>query len=94
VPISNDSAVYAFMGLTDDGEYLISATFPVAHPLFYPDMLTEPPEGWMAFAENLDSYLSFMESELPEQPLESFTPNLQLLDEMMRSFAVPPNAIP
>jgi len=93
-PITNDSAIYSFMGLTDDGQYFISATFPVTHPLFYADVLTEPPEGWMTFAENFETYLNNMESDLAMQPLDSFTPNLLPLDEMMSSFLVPLDAIP
>lgn len=94
IPISNDSAIYAFMGLTDDGQYLISATFPITHPLFYPDMLTEPPEGWMTFGQNLETYLDTMEADLATQTPDSFTPNLAPLDEMMTSFLIPADAIP
>jgi hypothetical protein len=94
IPISNDSAFYAFIGLTDDGAYLISATMPITHPLFYPDMLTEPPEGWQTFAENLETYLSDMETDLLTQPADSFFPHLTPLDEMMASFLIPAGAIP
>jgi hypothetical protein len=94
IPVSNDSAFYAFIGLSDDGAYLISATMPITHPLFYPDMLTEPPEGWQAFAENLETYLSNMEADLSTQPADSFFPHLTPLDDMMASFLIPPDAIP
>jgi hypothetical protein len=94
IPISNDSAFYAFIGLTEDGAYLISATMPITHPLFYPDMLTEPPEGWQTFAENLETYISNMETDLLTQPADSFFPHLTPLDEMMASFLIPPDAIP
>jgi hypothetical protein len=93
-PISNDSAVYSYMGITDNGQYLISVTFPITHDLFYPDVLTEPEEGWMSFAENFTSYINNMETALSIQPPESFTPNIQLLDEMMASFLIPTAAIP
>jgi hypothetical protein len=62
--------------------------------LFYPDVLTEPEEGWMSFAENFTSYINNMETALSIQPPESFTPNIQLLDEMMASFLIPTAAIP
>jgi len=93
-PITNDTAVYHFMGLTEDGLYAISATFPINHDLFYPDILTEPGEGWMAFAEGFDVYIQNMESELGMQYPESFIPNLRLLDEMMTSLLIPADAIP
>jgi hypothetical protein len=94
IPISNDSAFYAFIGISDDGAYLVSATMPITHPIFYPDMLTEPPEGWQTFAENLETYLSNMETDLLIQPADSFFPHLTPLDEMMQSFLIPPDAIP
>jgi len=94
VPISNDSAFYAFIGLTDDGAYLISATLPVTHPLFDEDGMTEPEQGWEAFAENFETYLDNMETELTTQPPDAFFPHLSSLDQMMASFLIPPDAIP
>lgn len=93
-PISNDSAIYSFMGLTNDGQYFLSATFPINHELFYPDGLTEPAEGWETFSENFMGYITNMESELAAQPPESFTPDIRLLDEMLASIFIPPDAIP
>ena len=94
VPISNDNAFYAFIGLTDDGAYLISATMPVNHPLFYSDMFTEPAEGWATFSENFETYISNIETELLTQPPDSFYPVLSALDEMMAAFLIPPDAMP
>ncbi len=94
MPISNDSAFYAFIGLTDDGAYLISATLPVNHPLFSDNIFTEPQEGWEDFVENFTTYISTMETNLRTQTQESFFPNLSPLDEMMASFLIPPDAIP
>jgi len=93
-PISNDSAFYAFIGFTNDGSYLISATMPVTHPLFYPDMFTEPAEGWEAFSNNYTTYMSAMEANLLTQPQDTFFPHLAPLDEMMASFFIPLEAIP
>ena len=94
LPISNDSTFYAFIGLTEDGAYLISATLPVTHPLFDEDGMTEPVEGWESFVENFETYISNMETELTTQPADSFFPHLMPLDEMMTSFLIPPDAIP
>ena len=94
MPISNDSAFYAFIGLTDDSEYLVSATLPVNHPMFSKDMSTEPDEGWESFVENFTDYISTMETDLLTQTQQSFFPNLSPLDEMMSSFLIPSNAIP
>jgi hypothetical protein len=94
LPINNLSAFYAFVGLTDDGLYLISATLPVNHPLFEPDGMTEPPEGWAVFVENYQTYIADMESNLSLQPPETFTPDISILDAMMSSFLIPADAVP
>lgn len=93
-PINNVSAFYAFMGLTQDGKYVISATFPLRHPDWAADNMTDPVEGWDTFLANYEFYISEMEIFLDSQPPEQFTPNLTLLDQMMASLLVPPEAIP
>ncbi len=94
IPINNVSAIYAFIGLTSDGLYIISATFPVTHPDFAPDNMTEPAEGWAAFSANFETYINDMETYLAGQPNNTFTPDLTQLDEMMTSLMVPADAIP
>ena len=94
VPISNDAAIYSYMGITHDGQYFISATFPVTHDLFYPDVLTEPEEGWQTFAANFETYITTMETDLSLESDDSFTPALSHFDSMMASFYIPPDAIP
>jgi hypothetical protein len=94
MPINNVSAIYAFMGLTADGQYFVSATFPVTHPDFDADNTTEPAEGWAAFSENYETYVNDMEILLAGQANDTFTPDLSALDTMMESFLVPAAAIP
>ena len=94
MPINNVSAFYAFSGLTDDGQYFISATFPVSHPDFAADNMTEPAEGWEAFSNNYETYITNLETALASQPSNAFTPDLATLDAMMESFLVPAGAIP
>ena len=94
MPINNVSAFYAFSGLTDDGQYFISASFPVSHPDFAADNMTEPAEGWEAFSNNYETYITNLETYLASQPSNSFTPDLAALDAMMESFLVPATAIP
>ncbi|MCB2214136.1 hypothetical protein KQH50_01950 [bacterium] len=94
MPINNVSAIYAFMGLTADGSYIISATFPVTHPDFAADNMTEPAEGWATFSENYETYINGMEASLAAQADDTFTPDLAALDIMMESFMVPATAIP
>ena len=94
MPINNVSAFYAFSGLTDDGQYFISAMFPVTHPSFAADNMTEPAEGWQAFTDNFETYINNLESALASQPPNAFTPDLAALDAMMESLLVPAGAIP
>ena len=94
LPINNPSAIYAFMGLTDDGQYFISATFGVNHPSFVNDSMAEPAEGWEAFTNNYPTYIANIEAALAAEPANAFTPDLTLLDAMMASFLIPPTAIP
>ncbi|MDY6872936.1 MAG: hypothetical protein SVR81_03065 [Chloroflexota bacterium] len=94
MPINNVSAIYAFMGLTADGQYIVSATFPVTHPDFAADNMTEPVEGWATFSENYETYVNDMETSLAAQADDAFTPDLAMLDTMMESFMVPATAIP
>lgn len=94
MPINNVSAFYAFTGLTDDGQYFITASLPISHPDFTADNMTDPPEGWDAFLDNYETYMDEMETFLEGENLDAFTPNLALLDEMMASFLIPPTAIP
>ncbi|MBG0784447.1 MAG: hypothetical protein H0S79_05050 [Anaerolineaceae bacterium] len=94
LPINNPSTIYAFMGLTDDGQYFISATFGINHPSFENDSMAEPAEGWEAFTNNYETYITNMETALAAEPANAFTPDLSLLDGMMSSFLVPAAAIP
>ena len=94
LPINNPSAIYAFMGLTDDGQYFISATFGINHPSFENDSMAEPAEGWEAFTNNYETYITNMETALAAEPANAFTPDLSLLDGMMSSFLIPAAAIP
>lgn len=94
MPINNVSAFYAFSGLTEDGQYFISATFPITHPNFAVDNMIEPAEGWEVFSNNYETYITNLETTLAGQPTNAFTPDLAALDAMMESFLVPVGAIP
>ena len=81
--INNPGLFYTFQGLTDDGRYYISATFSVSNPVLDKDIVVwdEDKYTWLAYIEDIEALLS-------AQPAESFTPDLSLLDEMMRSLLV------
>lgn len=87
-PINNNSLFYGFQGLTSDGQYVVTAVLPVSHPSL-PEQGDNPPNGdWDAFYENFAPYIQNLEQSLNQQPDNSFTPSLVLLDEMIGSIQV------
>lgn len=84
-PINNMGLFYTFQGLTDDGKTLVSAVMPVSNPIL-PDpqiILADP-----AFYDEYETYLSVVTADLMEQPDNSYTPSLELLDELFASLIV------
>ena len=77
--------VYAFIGLTDDGRYLVSVLMPVAHPALdiYDDF--QPADD---FYEDAETFLRGQADMLNAQPDESFLPSLALLDDLVSSVRV------
>jgi len=92
--INNQELFYAFMGITDDEQYLISAILPLSHPSLYVDMFSEPEEGWKNFAVNIDQYYAQVEQDLSTVSPDSFTPSLEVLDAMITSLEVGPDVLP
>ncbi len=84
-PINNQDMFYAFQGLTNDGQYYISAILPVKH-----DDLPNPDEVTMddAFYENFMDYVTGVEEQLNEQPDKMFVPALAAFDDMIQSIEV------
>lgn len=81
IPINNHELFYSFQGLTDDGAYYVAAILPVSH-LSLPDEMAPMGE------EEFTSYLSSTVTSLNAQANASFTPDLALLDAMIRSLSV------
>jgi hypothetical protein len=94
MPVNSESTFYAFMGLTNDGQYILSGVLPIAHPSLYPTAASEPAEGWDAFIENYETYLNETTTRLNDAPPESFLPGLGMLDAMMETFLIPPETLP
>ena len=84
-PVDNTNLFYTYQGLTQDNRYYITAILPVTHPGL-------PAEGvvddWAAFTDNWDSYIADTLAWLEAQNPASFTPSLELLDQMMASFKI------
>lgn len=86
-PVDNHNLFYTYQGLTDDGQYLISAVLPVYH-LDLPDDGTTEVDDWFAFDQNWDTYIVGTLQWLNGQDADNFTPSLSQLDEMMASFQI------
>ncbi len=86
IPINNYELFYTFQGLTNDGEYYVSAILPVSHP--------ELPNDSTVFsqqAEEMKDFPAYLENTtkwLDQQSFDSFTPNLSNLDELIQSIDI------
>jgi type II secretory pathway pseudopilin PulG len=88
-PIDNQNLFYTYQGITNDGQYYISAILPVTHPDLLYDGSIEV-DDWEAFSNDFQNYLEGAVSWLNSQNPDQFTPSITLLDEMMASFAIHP----
>lgn len=86
LPVNNNELFYTFQGLTSDGKYYIAAVLPVTNP--------ELPEGsdvsekQAEVLNDFPGYLSDTADQLNQQPPDSFTPDLNKLDELIQSVEV------
>lgn len=91
-PVLDSQVFYTFQGITYDGQFYVSALFPVQTGVFP----TQPPEcpqcgdptydPFAAWQETLTGQLGLLNTK---QELE-FSPSLQALDELIESIAVAP----
>jgi hypothetical protein len=87
-PINNQDIFYAFQGLTDDGDFIISAVLPVSHPSLPAEGETFIGDEYEAFINTFEAYLMDIESQLDLEDPESFFPELTALDEMLETMQV------
>jgi hypothetical protein len=76
---------YTFQGLTKDGAYYVALILPASNPAL------PPPESVpqdQAFYDNFTSYILETEQMLDSLGAGSYTPDLELLDEMVESIQV------
>lgn len=81
-PITGERLIYTFQGLTDDGEYYISASFPVSAP-----PLTADPVAYDVEMDN-NAYRAEVIARLNPLAEAEFTPDLTLLDNLVQSLVV------
>lgn len=86
-PVNNTDLFYTFQGITNDGNYYVSAILPITHPSlpanYQVDAIVQA-----QIDSNYDTYLAGILPTLAAQPPESFTPNLSMLDAMIQSMKV------
>jgi hypothetical protein len=88
-PVDNQNLFYTYQGMTDDGQYYISAVLPVSNSIL-PDDGATTVDDWIEFDNNWNTYIIGALQTLNGQSAENYTPNLTLLDEMMASFSIEP----
>lgn len=83
--VNNEELFYTYQGMTNDGNYYISAILPISHPSL---PATSPMDLDPEFYENFEAHLAEVEGQLNEKEGSSFFPTLTMLDEMMQSFSI------
>ena len=83
VPVNNNELFYTFQGITHDGAFYVAAILPVSHPTLPADGSAPVPDG------EFETYFRDVEQQLDAQDSSTFTPDLSLLDEMIRSLELP-----
>ncbi|MCP4539364.1 MAG: hypothetical protein GY832_19685 [Chloroflexi bacterium] len=100
---NNESVVYEFHGLTDDGQYYVAATFPIDAPMLLSTCcdpadntneaaipVPELPEDDVQAGAVLREYNQEAERQLDALDGSSFTPDLALLDALVASLLITP----
>lgn len=89
--INNKAIFYTFQGLTEDGMYWVTVTLPISNPIL-PDnnSFPPPPEGFTeeTWSQNYDSYVREVKSALDVQAPGSFSPTINILDDLVRSINI------
>ncbi len=101
VPVANDSIFYYFQGLTQDGQYYVSAILPVQASFLAatsgPD--ASLPAGGIQFPpynnpsasmDDINNYYSAIQSKLNSASASDFTPSLTDLDALIQSIQITP----
>jgi hypothetical protein len=89
-PVLDKNVFYTFQGLTDDGQYYVSAVFPVATGIFA-DELPEQPVVIDSGTGYINEWLATLTDQLVQlNALDAgkFQPSLAVLDELVRSIRI------
>jgi hypothetical protein len=87
-PINNEQLFYTYQGLSDDGEYYVAAILPVSHPDLPDEARDVTGQERAAIEVDYAAYLIDIAQMLDAAPVNSFTPDLSLLDDMIASLQI------
>lgn len=90
-PITSADLFYTFQGITADGDYLVSAVFPVWNDTLLPDSDAVPGDTWEALVFDFAAYRDGIVRTMESHPETAFTPDLSMLDAVVESLAVQPD---
>jgi hypothetical protein len=88
-PINNADLLYTFQGITADGQYIVSASFPI-QSMDLPPSGSEVEYDYLEFSDTFNEYAFETTWSLEQVRAETFIPNMDLLDEMLSTLLVIP----
>lgn len=93
-PINNQEMFYTYQGLSQDGKYFISATFPISIAFLPADGSPNSPTptdgvpiDWDNY-ENFPIYLDAVVQKLMSADPNAFMPSMQMLDSLIQSIEI------
>jgi hypothetical protein len=89
-PIRSDHLLYCFQGLTSNGSWYVSASWPVNTNAIPEGNQKMNAAEYDAFAKQMDNYLSKIIGTLEATASGGFIPDLKVLDQMIQSLNVAP----
>ena len=95
--VTNEGLNYAFQGITDDGQYYVSAAFSVTAPFLptgdEPEVLAWNTKNYLLSHSSMkyQDYLRPVLGKLNAMPRKEFQPDLGLLDQLIQSLEVQPD---
>ena len=85
VPVSNDQIFYYYQGLSNDGNYFISAILPINASVLVSNEVPFPDSGT---AEDYDDYFAAVAKNLSDADPSEFQPDLGVLDSLIQSILI------
>jgi len=85
VTVNNFELFYTFQGLTGDGKYYVSAVLPLTHAQL---PATSQVNATAVAAQDYPAYVQKTSAWLDQQPASAFTPDLSVLDALIRSLTI------